>query len=183
MTNILPFIHPSKRYRLFFDETGNGDLHAFKKDPNQRYLSLTGIVIRQDEHDSTVTQRLATLKRNIFGEENAAVILHRREIMDREGVFAALENDALLTKFNAEFADLVRSLPAPMFTVSIDKQAHLEKYKIWQFSPYHYALTCLLERFVLWLNRTGRVGDVMGEARSPKHDAQLRRAFRYFYRN
>jgi methyl acetate hydrolase len=37
-----PFIVPSKRYRLFFDKTGNGDLHAAKKDPNQRYLSLTG---------------------------------------------------------------------------------------------------------------------------------------------
>jgi hypothetical protein len=47
---IPPFIHASKRYRLFFDETGNGDLHAAKKDQNQRYLSLTGIVVRQDLH-------------------------------------------------------------------------------------------------------------------------------------
>jgi len=44
-----PFIHPSKRYRLFFDETGHGDLHAAKKDQNQRYLSLTGLAIRQDQ--------------------------------------------------------------------------------------------------------------------------------------
>ena len=38
-------------------------------------------------------------------------------------------------------------------------------------------MTCLLERYVLWLHYAGLVGDVMGEARGPKHDAQLRRAF------
>jgi endonuclease-3 len=179
----LAFVQPSRRYRLFFDETGNGDLHAAKKDPNQRYLSLTGLVIRQDIHDSTITKRLTTLKRDIFGETNAGIIFHRRDIIDRKGVFAALENAALRAKFDKEFADLVRDIPSPVFTVSIDKQAHLEKYKVWQFSPYHYALTCLLERFVLWLNRTGNLGDVIGEARNPTHDAQLRRAFRYFYRN
>jgi hypothetical protein len=31
-----PLIHPSKRYRLFFDETGNSDLHAATKDPMKR---------------------------------------------------------------------------------------------------------------------------------------------------
>jgi Protein of unknown function (DUF3800) len=77
-----PFVHPSKRYRLFFDETGNGDLRAAKKDQNQRYLSLTGLAIR----------------------------------------------------------------------------------------------------YVLRLHYSGFVGDVMGEARGPRHDAQLRRAFRFFYR-
>jgi endonuclease III len=176
------FIQPSRRYRLYFDETGNGDLHAAKKDPYQRYLSLTGLVIRQDVHDQTITARLTALKRDVFGEGNASVILHKRDIMDRKGVFARLAYSELRAKFDKTFADLVRDLPSPVFTVSIDKQAHLEKYKVWQFSPYHYALTCLLERFVLWLNRTGNLGDVMGEARNPTHDAQLRRAFRYFYR-
>ena len=103
--------------------------------------------------------------------------------MSREGVFAALNDDHLRAQFDARFAALVAEVPAPAFTVSIDKQRHLEKYKVWQFSPYHYVMTCLLERFVLWLNRTGNVGDVMGEARNPTHDAQLRRAFRFFHKN
>lgn len=179
----MTFIHPSNRYRLFFDETGNGDLHAAKKDPNQRYLSVTGLVIRQDIHDRYTTRRLERLKTDIFGQENKSVILHRREIMSRDGVFSTLDDDHLRAQFDARFAALVAEVPAPAFTVSIDKQRHLEKYKVWQFSPYHYVTTCLLERFVLWLHRTGNTGDVMGEARNPTHDAQLRRAFRFFYKN
>jgi hypothetical protein len=177
------FVHSSKRYRLFFDETGTGDLYSTKKDPNQQYLSLTGIVIRQDIHNTTTTQQLRSLKSDIFGPKNAAIILHRREIIDQTGVFAALKDDALRIVFNERFLNVVKALPGPVFTVSIDKQAHLDRYKIWQWNPYHYVMTCLLERFVLWLNANGHVGDVMGEARNPTHDAQLRRAFRRFYQN
>jgi hypothetical protein len=144
---------------------------------------LTGIVIRQDIHDRYTTRRLTRLKADIFGDAQKSVVLHRRELISRNGTFAALNDQHLRAQFNARFAALVAEVPAPAFTVSIDKQEHLNKYKVWQFSPYHYVMTCLLERFVLWLNRTGNVGDVMGEARNPTHDAQLRRAFRYFYKN
>jgi len=81
------FIHPTKRYRLYFDETGTGDLKAHKKDQNQRYLSVTGLVFRQDVHDSTFTTRVSALKRRIFNDPT--VVLHRREIIDRVGPFDA----------------------------------------------------------------------------------------------
>ena len=183
MTDAPKFIHPSKRFRPFFDETGTGDIFSAKKDSQQKYLSLTGIVFRQDIHDAAVTSALTALRTEIFGKENASVILHRREIMAREGPFAVLADDKLRARFDERFLGLIRNIEGPVFTVSIDKQAHLEKYKVWQFNPYHYVMVCLLERFVLWLHRTGNVGDVMGEARSPTHDGQLRRSFRYFYKN
>jgi hypothetical protein len=177
----MAFIHSTRRYRLYFDETGTGDLRAHLKDPNQRYLSLTGLVFRQDVHDTTFTTRLAALKRRIFN--TTEVGLHRREIMDREGVFEILEDAAIRADFDAQFLELVGHLPGPAFTVSIDKQEHLEKYKKWQFDPYHYVLTCLVERYGLWLNRMNYVGDVIGEARTEWHDARLRRAYRHQYDN
>lgn len=177
----MTFIHPTRRYRLYFDETGTGDLRAHKKDQNQRYLSLTGLVFRQDVHDSTFTARLTALKRRVFN--NPEIILHRREIIDRKGDFALLEDPVIRADFDAQFLDLIGYLPGPAFTISIDKQAHLEKYKVWQFDPYHYVLTCLVERYGLWLNRHDFVGDVMGEARTEWHDGRLRRAFNYQYDN
>jgi hypothetical protein len=110
-------------------------------------------------------------------------VLHRRDIIDRAGIFAALEDDGLRSQFDTEFLALVGYLPGPAFTVSIDKQEHLEKYKAWQFDPYHYVLTCLVERYALWLNRHNYVGDVVGEARTEWHDGRLRRAFRHQYDN
>lgn len=141
----MTFVHQTRRYRLYFDETGTGDLKAHKKDANQRYPSLTGVVFRQVVHDTTFTTRLSALKRRIFNTTD--VVLHRREIIDRDGVFAALEDDAVRADFDAQFLELIGYLPGPAFTVSIDKQAHLEKYKAWQFDPYHYVLTCLVRSF------------------------------------
>jgi uncharacterized protein DUF3800 len=177
----MSFVHPTKRYRLYFDETGTGDPKAHRKDSNQRYLSVTGLVFRQDAHDSTFTARVSAFKRRIFNDPN--VVLHRREIMDRVGPFAALDDETLRAEFDSQFADLIEYLPGPAFTVSIDKEEHLQRYKVWRFDPYHYVLTCLVERFVLWLNRTGNRGDVMGEARGPFHDGRLRRAYRRLYVN
>ena len=175
----MAIIPPPKRYRLYFDETGTGDIKAHEKDPNQRYLSVTGVVFRQDVHDTTFTSRLSAFKRRIFGTPD--VILHRRDIMGCKGVFEALEDETLRTEFDRQFVGIARSIPGPAFTVSIDKKAHLEKYKVWQFDPYHYVLTCLVERYIFWLKRHNAIGDVMGEARSPWHDGRLRRAYRRLY--
>lgn len=172
------FIHPKDRYRLYFDETGTGDLRAHKTDPNQRYLSVTGLVFRQDTHDTTFTTQLSAFKLPFF---DAGTVLHRRDIIDAKGVFAVLEDAAVRTKFDAGFANLIDTLPGPAFTVSIDKEEHLKKYKVWQFDPYHYVLTCLVERYVRWLQRVDARGDVMGEARGPYHDGRLRRAYRWLY--
>jgi Protein of unknown function (DUF3800) len=177
------FIHPSDRYRLFFDETGTGDLRS-ARDPNERYLSLTGVVIRQDFHDGYMTRRLDRLKRDIFAQtEKNPIVLHRRDIREKTGPFSILNNYQVRREFDSRIAAIIAEIPAPAFTVSIHKMAHLDKYRVWQFDPYHYVLTCLVERFVRWLSRTGKVGDVIGEARNATHDAKLRTSFRRFYDN
>lgn len=179
----MEFVPPSKRFRLFFDETGNGDLHAADKSPNERYLSITGIVIRQDHHDRYVTRRLTRLKADLFGHQpDTPVILHRRELIRREGPFTALRNDQIRAEFDARLAAIIAECVAVAFTASIDKKAHKEKYVVWRYSPYHYVMECLVERFVKWLIKHDHVGDVMGEARNATHDKHLRRAYARLYR-
>jgi hypothetical protein len=165
------FIPPTLRYRLYFDETGNSVVH----DPHQRYLSLTGLVIRQDVHDVQVTQQLSQIRQKIFG--NPSIVLHRRKIVGRKGPFGCLKDDHLLAGFNSQFAELVAELPATVITISVDKQALLN---ISSTNPYHYALLRLLEWFVGWLDKNEFYGDVVGEACRRKYDAELRMAFRYF---
>lgn len=178
------FVPPKERYRLYFDETGNGDLDAAEKSPNERYLSVTGIVIRQDVHDRYTTRRLDRLKRDLFGQlPSHPIVLHRRELLRKELPFQALKNAQRCKEFDARIAAMLCEIPAPAFTVSIDKLEHKQRYHVWQYSPYHYVLECLLERFVKWLERANAVGDVMGEARNQTHDARLRRAYSRLYKN
>lgn len=175
------FLSPKERYRLYFDETGNGDLHAAKHNDNERYLSITGVVIRQDINDGYATKRLDRLKKDIFGTDK--IVLHRREIISAEGKFSPLQDVHVREEFNWRFFSLISEICATAFTVSIDKRSHLDKYKVWHFSPYHYALTCLAERFVYWLHRTDKRGDMIGEARKEYHDKALRKAYLNFRKN
>lgn len=178
----MDFVPPSKRFRLYFDETGNGDLNAADKTPNERYLSVTGIVIRQDHHDGYVTRRLNLLKANLLGASpDSPIILHRRDIMRREGQFKPLRSEHIRKEFDARLAAMIAEVVATAFTVSIDKLEHKTKYTVWQYSPYHYVMECLVERFLKWLEKHDRVGDVMGEARDPTHDKQLRRSYARLY--
>jgi hypothetical protein len=71
--------------------------------------------------------RLRYLKKRRAYTTDIRPVLHRRELMSREGVFAALNDDHLRAQFDARFAALVAEVPAPAFTISIDKQGHLEK--------------------------------------------------------
>ena len=49
--------------------------------------------------------------------------------------------------------------------------------------PYHYCMEVIIEKYARWLIRQEGKGDVAAEARTPKMDKKLKKAFGYFYRN
>ena len=60
-------------------------------DPNQRYLGLTGVIMRLGYAENEFTSRLTGIKEQIFGKADFA--LHRREIIDaKPEPFTALAN-------------------------------------------------------------------------------------------
>lgn len=71
--------------------------------------------------------------------------------------------------------------------VQIDKQAHLARYNVWQFRPYQYCLTVIVERYVSWLKdisaETGKIqiGDVMVEWRGIKPNKYLEESYARLY--
>jgi hypothetical protein len=165
--------------RLFIDEVGNGDLRGAAADDNVRYLSLTGILTKRELYDRAITPMVNDLKTDVFGRTD--VILHRREIMRREGPFAILRNEETKIAFDAGVLSLVRECPYLATTVNIDKREHLSTYGVWHFDPYHYCLRCLIERYVLWLRRHDLTGDVAIEPRFPKADKKVKASFRLIY--
>jgi Protein of unknown function (DUF3800) len=164
--------------RLYVDETGNSDLRNAGADGNVRFLSLTGVLTYRQVHAEIIQPQLDELKADLFGHsEDNPVILHRRDVIDREGPFVVLNDEDVRANFDAKILDLIRTLPYIAITVTIDKAEHLEKYGVWHFDPYHYCLRCLVERYVLWLNRHRWTGDVVIEPRFKKVDKKVKASF------
>src|SRR5712691_9673111 len=169
------------KYRLYVDEVGNSDLGA-SRDPNHRYLSLTGVILALDYVDTTVFPAIENLKRQYFGSHpDDPVILHRKELLNGKYPFESLRDNALRRDFDRDLLNMLQSLAYTVITVVVDKMEHQNRYQVWRFDPYHYCLTVLVERYVLWLQARNTVGDVMAESRGGKEDRRLKDSYERVY--
>lgn len=168
-------------FRLFVDECGHHDMKS-SSDPNQQYLGLTGIIMRLAYADGEFTQLLNEIKMSVFGRADFS--LHRREILDaKTAPFAILKDRKKREEFDAAILDLIDKAVYRVVTVVIDKREHKAKYLVWHFQPYHYCMTVLLERYVLWLKGAGCNGDVLAESRQTKDNKRLAKAYRYLHKH
>ncbi|MDO9486763.1 MAG: DUF3800 domain-containing protein [Sphingomonadaceae bacterium] len=176
------FVHSTKRYRLYIDETGTQTL---KKAHHDRFLCLMGIIMLQSTHDTKFTDALCAIKTDLFGHSSEnPVILHRRDMVRGEPPFEALQQDPFLAmEFERRWLALINSSQFLAMACAIDKDEHVKKYVVWQHDPYHYCLEMLLERFVKWLNRHNFVGDVIVESRTKFADKRLKASYARFYNN
>ncbi len=171
-------------YRLFIDEVGHDNLNASSSVP-ERHLSLMGVVLNGRGH-ADLKIRMDALKVEAFGTSN--VCLHRRELIDkRTPPFDKLNDMLVREKFDAGMMALFEDADYTALTVQVDKQALISKYPIWRFPPYHYCLTCMVERYVMWLKEKsipGRIaqGDVMVEWRGVAPNMRLERSYTRLYR-
>ncbi len=144
------------------DLTGD---HTYKNldDINRRYLGLTGIAIESDYYRLEFQPKLEALKQSHFPHSpDEPVILHREELLNRRGSFGVLDDPNRNAAWEKDFADFVKTAQFELFTVVIDKKAHKERYGDSAFHPYHYCLTCLLERYRGRLKGNAK-GDVLAE--------------------
>jgi hypothetical protein len=169
------------KYRLYVDEVGNAGMHA-KALPNERYLSLTGVVIRLDHVRDAVAPALERLKQRYFDSHpDEPLVLHRKELVNKKPPFVSLRDPAIEMAFNCDLLQLLRDLDYTVVTVTIDKLEHSERYGQWAAHPYHYCMEALLERFCHFLRYAPGVGDVMAESRGGGEDKALKQAFRALY--
>ena len=167
-----------KRYRLYVDESGD---HTYKNldDVNRRYLGLTGIAIESNYYRLEFQPKLEALKQVHFPHNpDDPLILHREELCNHRYAFGVLDNPDNNAAWEQGFEDFVRTTQFELFTIIIDKKKHKERYGGSAFHPYHYCLTCLLERYKGYLFTQHAKGDVLAEGRGGKEDLALKRVYR-----
>ncbi|MGB7101181.1 MAG: DUF3800 domain-containing protein [Xanthobacteraceae bacterium] len=163
-------------YRLYVDEVGNDDV-GHVEDERHRYLSLSGVAMDQDYARDHATPALNTLKAILKHDPDRQVILHRKDIMNKRGVFGCLSDAAICAAFDAGMEKFLTEMQYTVITVVIDKLMMLKQEHWTEKHPYHYLMKILVEKYAQWLERKRSVGDIMPEMRRGKKDAALQRAF------
>ena len=151
-------------FRLYIDETGD---HRYKQldKLESRYLGLTGVLINKKYYDETIPQALESLKKAFFKyDPDKPPILVRSEIVYRKHAFGVLVNQELNKKWESAILELLKALKAQIFTVVIDKKAHIERFPLQTFDAYAYSLAVLLWRVRGYLHSHGWKADILAEA-------------------
>jgi len=171
------------KYRIYIDEVGNSDLNS-SENPNHRFLSLTGIILDLEYVQLIVHPQMEKLKYDFFhSHPDDPIIFHRKEMMNACPPFECLKNGQVRNAFNNKLLKLMEFWEYRVISVCLDKKKHKETYNVWRYDPYHYLLAVLLERYVLFLERNGAVGDIMAESRGGKEDLRLKDSFIRLWKN
>ena len=129
------------KYRLYIDEVGNSDVGS-SRNPNHRYLSLTGVIAELDYVRDVLYPDLEELKRRYFGSHpDDPIVLHRKELVNKKPPFAALNDPAVESAFNSDFLERLSRWEYTVITAVIDKLQHMEQYQVWRYDPYYYCLS------------------------------------------
>ena len=170
-------------YRLYIDEVGNHDMNHVDG-PNERFLSLTGVIIESYYCKKYLIPEMDKIKQMFFQRDpDEPIIFHRKDMINRRPPFEALRSPEIENRFNAVLLGKLRDWDYKVISVTIDKQAHKNQYLTWLYHPYHYCMSVMLERFVLYLHYGGHRGDVMVESRGGVEDRKLKDSYQRLFIN
>jgi hypothetical protein len=170
---------PKPHYRLYIDEVGNPGFRRCEQ-PMNRFLSLTGVACALDHVRDAIAPDMMRLKEKHFGahpDDDTPLILHRRELVRRDGPFAALNDADSREAFDADLFTCFSTWDYTVFTVVLDKLTLMQRYGTAVYHPYHYATAFVVERYARWLSAGGAQGDVMAEGQGGGNDRALKDAF------
>jgi len=169
------------KYRMYVDEVGNSDMGS-AENPNHRFLSLTGVILSLDYVKNQLHPEFEEIKSKFFEQHpDDPIIFHRKEIINGKYPFESLRDQSTREQFNKELLRIILETDFTIITVVLDKFEYRERYKEWEYDPYHYCMSVLLERYVLYLDKNQLFGDVYAEARGGKENMRLKEAFRMIF--
>jgi hypothetical protein len=172
-----PFIikHGEEKHFL-----GDIDIYPHLEKIDKRYLGLTGCIFGLDYYRDRFGPTMDAFKRDFF-DPDEQVVLHAKEIMQRQGPFHVLRNAGTAQRFDAGIIDLIANGEYTVINVVIDKKNHIESYGERAWHPYHYCLANMLTRYCFFLQSRRARGDVLAESRGKTEDFELKRVYSAIY--
>jgi hypothetical protein len=135
-------------------------------------------VTAQREYWREIEPAFASLKKRHFpGSDPAKTVLHRSEIVGKQGVFGILKDPARCAAFDEDMLRLYGEPPYVLIGIVVDKVAHARHPQRFYENAYHWALAMMLERYCGLLRVWGRTGKLICEARGKYPDRLLQRAY------
>jgi hypothetical protein len=156
---------------LFLDESGDHSLSII--DPQFSVFVLCGVIMDEEYHRSTGSERLDSFKMGLLG--NREIILHTADFTRNKSGFEAMANHQFRSEFFNALQDLIRGLEFKIVACVIKKQDHLQKYGLNALDPYLLSLSVLVERFIFECGSAG--GTIVAEARDSTLNNALELAF------
>ena len=197
-------MNPHPTYRLYIDESGDHTYGRTEKSPfyikrgdekhllgetnfyphlekiDKRFLGLTGCIFQLDYYRERFVPTMEAFKKDFF-DPDEHVVLHAKEIIQRQGPFHILRNPETARRFDAGIIDIVSNADYTIINVIIDKKNHVENYGALAWHPYHYCLANMLGRYCLFLQSRRAYGDVMAESRGKTEDFELKKVYSALY--
>jgi hypothetical protein len=102
-------------YRVFVDEVGNHDMKSCDK-PTEQYLCVTGAIMQLAYEQGPLTESMSAIKTATFGATD--IVLHRRDIVERNPPFHVLKNANTQEPFDAALMKLLEEADYQVFTRS-----------------------------------------------------------------
>ena len=171
---------PANQYRLYVDESGN---HHYSESLSlaERYLCLTGIIIKQDIYIKQIHPQIEQLRSLFYEDLDNKPCLHLDDIRNFKRVFIKLKDNSIQEKFNQAYLDLLTQSQYTVVAVVFDKKKHQDKLaNIEPLHPYHEAFMYLLNQYYIFLTNAEATGDVFTESRGAREDKALETVFNKF---
>jgi hypothetical protein len=156
-------------YNLFIDESGDHNL--IQIDDQYPVFVLTGIVIKEDYHNSIVTEEMKKFKKEHFDNEN--IILHTADLTRNKNGFEKLKDMSFRIGFYEKLNALIAGIDFKIIAAVIKKKEYKLRYGTRAIDPYLFCLEVLIERFIYELRETNEKGILIAEARNSLLDNQL----------
>lgn len=170
---------------MFIDDTGDVT-NSTTNAPQNRYASITGVIIDRAYLSSTFEPSFQKIVRRHFGarDDGSPIVLHRRQMISppQKGPFSCLKDDTKRAAWDASCLDMMTRASYTVITACLDKVAFYYHHPKATLDVYETLIQNAVERYFYFLRSNGS-GDVVVESQNPGTDRAIKERFRHVIEN